>query len=299
MYKEQLRRLDLVIGNFVMTLSVVIRTTPTEVEFVSDLLWSLGVVAIEEHWDPNGVVRLQTSLGDDVEVVNQAMNSLPVVLDWSTTTVNETVANTWREFAQPTVIGRRIVIAPVWCAEQEVAEAVASLPDPNQAMVISIEPASTVGMGDHPTTMSSLLMIEKYLKSDDVLIDVGCGSGVLGIGALRMGASRAIGMDINPSCVPVSQENARLNQVSDRWSVTTEPVAVIGFPANIVVANILAPALIELSGELKRLTRPDGVLIISGVLAEHYEHVAKALEPLHEFDRIEHGGWAAVAFRRI
>jgi ribosomal protein L11 methyltransferase len=282
-----------------MTLSVVIRTTPTEVEFVSDLLWSLGVVAIEEHWDPNGVVRLQTSLGDDVEVVNQAMNSLPVVLDWSTTTVNETVANTWREFAQPTVIGRRIVIAPVWCAEQEVAEAVACLPDPNQAMVISIEPASTFGMGDHPTTMSSLLMIEKYLKSDDVLIDVGCGSGVLGIGALRMGASRAIGMDINPSCVPVSQENARLNQVSDRWSVTTEPVAVIGFPANIVVANILAPALIELSGELKRLTRPDGVLIISGVLAEHYEHVAKALEPLHEFDRIEHGGWAAVAFRRI
>ena len=282
-----------------MTLSVVIRTTPTEVEFVSDLLWSLGVVAIEEHWDPNGVVRLQTSLGDDVEVVNQAMNSLPVVLDWSTTTVNETVANTWREFAQPTVIGRRIVIAPVWCAEQEVAEAVASLPDPNQAMVISIEPASTFGMGDHPTTMSSLLMIEKYLKSDDVLIDVGCGSGVLGIGALRMGASRAIGMDINPSCVPVSQENARINQVSDRWSVTTEPVAVIGFPANIVVANILAPALIELSGELKRLTRPDGVLIISGVLAEHYEHVAKALEPLHEFDRIEHGGWAAVAFRRI
>jgi ribosomal protein L11 methyltransferase len=288
-----------VTGNFVMTLSVVIRTTPTEVEFVSDLLWSLGVVAIEEHWDPNGVVRLQTSLGDDLEVVNQAMNSLPVVLDWSTTTVNESVANTWREFAQPTVIGRRIVIAPVWCAEQEVAEAVASLPDPNQAMVIPIEPASTFGMGDHPTTMSSLLMIEKYLKSDDVLIDVGCGSGVLGIGALRMGASRAIGMDINPSCVPVSQENARLNQVSDRWSVTTEPVVVIGFPANIVVANILAPALIELSGELKRLTRPDGVLIISGVLAEHYEHVAKALEPLHEFDRIEHGGWAAVAFRKI
>lgn len=282
-----------------MTLSVEIRTTPTEVEFVSDLLWSLGVVAIEEHWDPNGVVRLQTSLGDDLEVVDQAMNSLPVVLDWSTKAVNETVANTWREFAQPTVIGRRIVIAPAWCAEQEVAEAVASLPDPNQAVVIPIEPASTFGMGDHPTTMSSLLMIEKYLKSDDVLIDVGCGSGVLGIGALRLGAAQALGMDINPSCVAVSQENARLNQVSDRWSVTTEPVAVIGFPANIVVVNILAPALIELSGELKRLTRSDGVLIISGVLAEHYEHVAAALEPLREFDRIEQGGWAAVAFRRI
>jgi len=280
-----------------MTLSVVVRTTPVEVEFVSDLLWSLGVVAIEEHWDPGGVVRLQTSLGDDLEVVERAMNSLPIELDWSTTSVNEAVANTWREFARPTVIGHRMVIAPIWCADQDVAGAVATLPQPDQAIVIPIEPASTFGMGDHPTTMSSLLVIEKYLQPGDVLIDVGCGSGVLGIGALRLGASRAIGMDINPSCVPVSQENARLNEVSDRWAVTSEPLAVIGIPGDIVVANILAPALIELSGELQRLTRPNGLLVISGVLAEHYEHVAQALKPLQEIDRIEIGGWAAVAFQ--
>ncbi len=280
-----------------MTLSLVVRTTPTEVEFVSDLLWSLGVVAIEEHWDSDGLVRLQTSLGDDIEVVEQAMKSLPVELDWSTTTVDDAVANNWREFARPTVIGERIVIAPVWCDDQEVAEVVASLANPDQAIVIPIEPASTFGMGDHPTTMSSLLMIERYLRLGDVLIDVGCGSGVLGIGALRLGAVRAIGMDINPSCGAVSQENARLNHVEDRWSVTSEPLAVIGLPADIVVANILAPTLIELSSELRRLMKPNGLLVISGVLAEHYEHVAKALEPLRECDRIEYGGWAAVAFR--
>ena len=280
-----------------MTLSVVVRTTPTEVEFVSDLLWSLGVVAIEEHWDPDGIVRLQTSLGDDIKVVEQAMDSLPVELDWSTVIVNDAVANKWREFARPTMIGERIVIAPVWCDDREVAEVVASLAHPDQAIVIPIEPASTFGMGDHPTTMTSLLMIEKYVKPGDVLIDVGCGSGVLGIGALRLGAVRAIGMDINPSCVAVSQENARLNHVDDRWTVITEPVAVIGFPADIVVANILAPALIELSNELKRLTKPDGLLVISGVLTEHYEHVAQVLMPLQECDRIEYGGWAAVAFR--
>jgi len=280
-----------------MTLSIIVRTTPTEVEFVSDLLWSLGVVAVEEHWDPDGIVRLQTSLGDDIDVVEQAMNSLPAKLDWLTTTVNDAVANKWREFARPTVIGERIVIAPVWCDEQAVAEAVDSLVHPDQALVIPIEPASTFGMGDHPTTMSSLLMIEKYLRPGDVLIDVGCGSGVLGIGALRLGALRAIGMDINPSCVLVSQENARLNHVEERWSVTTEPLEVIGIPADVVVANILAPALIEISNELKRLMKPNGLLIISGVLAEHYEHVAKALEPLRECDRIEYGGWAAVAFR--
>jgi ribosomal protein L11 methyltransferase len=280
-----------------MTLSIVVRTTPTEVEFVSDLLWSLGVVAIEEHWDSDGMVRLQTSLGDDIEVVEQAMKSLPVELDWLTTTVDDAVANNWREFARPTVIGERIVIAPVWCDDQEVAEVVASLANPDQAIVIPIEPASTFGMGDHPTTMSSLLMIERYLRLGDVLIDVGCGSGVLGIGALRLGAVRAIGMDINPSCVAVSQENARLNHVEDRWSVTSEPLAVIGLPGDVVVANILAPTLIELSSELRRLMKPNGLMVISGVLAEHYEHVAKALEPLRECDRIEYGGWAAVAFR--
>ena len=280
-----------------MTLSVVVRTTPTEVEFVSDLLWSLGVVAIEEHWDPDGIVRLQTSLGDDIKVVEQAMKSLHVELDWSTVIVNDAVANKWREFARPTMIGERIVIAPAWCDDREVAEVVASLAYPDQAIVIPIEPASTFGMGDHPTTMTSLLMIEKYVKPGDVVIDVGCGSGVLGIGALRLGAVRAVGMDINPSCVAVSQENARLNHVDDRWTVTTEPVAVIGFPADIVVANILAPALIELSDELKRLTKPDGLLVISGVLTEHYEHVAQVLMPLQECDRIEYGGWAAVAFR--
>jgi ribosomal protein L11 methyltransferase len=280
-----------------MTLSIVVRTTPTEVEFVSDLLWSLGVVAIEEHWDSDGMVRLQTSLGDDIKVVEQAMKSLPVELDWLTTTVDDAVANNWREFARPTTVGERIVIAPVWCDDQEVAEVVASLANPDQAIVIPIEPASTFGMGDHPTTMSSLLMIERYLRLGDVLIDVGCGSGVLGIGALRLGAVRAIGMDINPSCVAVSQENARLNHVEDRWSVTSEQLAVIGLPADIVVANILAPTLIELSSELRRLMKPNGLMVISGVLAEHYEHVAKALEPLRECDRIEYGGWAAVAFR--
>jgi ribosomal protein L11 methylase PrmA len=72
---------------------------------------------------------------------------------------------------------------------------------------------------------------------------------------------------------------------------------VIGIPGDFVVANILAPALIELSSELQRLTKPNGLLVISGVLAEHYDHVAEALKPLREIDRIEFGGWAAVAFR--
>ena len=78
---------------------------------------------------------------------------------------------------------------------------------------------------------------------------------------------------------------------------TTLPAPILAHSPISTRPNILAPALIELSDELKRLTKPDGLLVISGVLTEHYEHVAQALAPLQECDRIEYGGWAAVAFR--
>lgn len=281
----------------VVTLSVIVNTTTTEVEFVSDLLWGLGVAAIEEQWDPDGTVRLQTSLGDDLAVITTAMNSLSETVQWTTTQVDDESIHSWREFAHPTIIGERLVIAPAWCTETQILRAVESLAKSQEALVVPIEPASTFGLGDHPTTRCSISMIEKYLRRQDSVIDVGCGSGVLGIVALRLGASRAFGIDINPSSVAVSRENARLNHVESRWSVTLEPLAVIGLTANIVVANILAPVLIELQEELKRLTIGGGILIISGVLTDHYQHVAQALLPLREVDRIEMGGWAAVAFQ--
>ena len=113
---------------------------------------------------------------------------------------------------------------------------------------------------------------------------------------MLLGARRAIGVDISPASIEVSCANAESNGVADRWSVSTDALEQIGSSARIVVANILAPALIELSEQLRRLVNPGGFLIISGVLTQNYAHVAEALRPLREVDRIDLEQWSAVIF---
>lgn len=281
-------------------LTVVVSTTPEEYEYVSDLLWGLGVVAVSEHWSPDGVVTLRTSLGDDEDVARQAMDSIGVKFRFER--VDAEAGETWRKFAKPVAVGDNLIVAPSWCDESEVRDLKNSMLEPGaghaQVRVVTIEPGSTFGMGDHPTTTSSLMMLERYLEPGMEILDVGCGSGVLGIVALMLGASRAHGVDINPASVAVSIANAEANGVGDRWSVSTDALDVIGRPFEVVIANILAPTLVELSADLKRLTADSGVLIISGVLNGHYDHVVDALHPLREIEKIERDGWVAVAFGR-
>ena len=279
-----------------MALSIIVSTTAEQVELVSDVLWSLGVVAIEEHWDTDHDVRLQTSLGNDREVVTQVLNSLSWSATWILSEVDENVGDNWRAFARPVLVGKRLVIAPQWSSAAHIDEIVRAMDNSQEALIVTIEPGSTFGMGDHPTTMASLLAIEKYLLLDDEVIDIGCGSGVLGITSLLLGARRATGIDISAASIEVSRANAESNGVADRWSVNTDALEQIDSPARIVVANILAPALIELSEQLRRLVSPTGVLIISGVLTQNYAHVAEALRPLREVDRIDLEQWSAVVF---
>ena len=279
-----------------MALSIIVSTTAEQVELVSDVLWSLGVVAIEEHWDTDQDVRLQTSLGNDREVVTQVLNSLSWSATWILSEVDENVGDNWRAFAKPVIVGKRLVIAPQWSSAEHIDEVLSAVDHSQEALIITIEPGSTFGMGDHPTTMASLLAIEKYLLLGDEVIDVGCGSGVLGIASVLLGARYAIGIDISAASIEVSRANAESNGVADRWSVSTDGLEQIDSPAKIVVANILAPALIELSEQLRRLVSPGGFLIISGVLTQNYAHVAEALRPLREVDRIDLEQWSAVVF---
>jgi ribosomal protein L11 methyltransferase len=210
--------------------------------------------------------------------------------------VDENVGDNWRAFAKPVIVGKRLVIAPRWSSAEHIDEVLSAVDHSQEALIVTIEPGSTFGMGDHPTTMASLLAIEKYLLLGDEVIDVGCGSGVLGIASVLLGASCAIGIDISAASIEVSRANAESNGVADRWSVSTDGLEQIDSPAKIVVANILAPALIELSEQLRRLVSPGGFLIISGVLTQNYAHVAEALRPLREVDRIDLEQWSAVVF---
>ncbi len=266
-----------------MTLGIAVVTNPTDVEVVADQLWSLGVAALSEHWQNDGTVTLRTSLGENRAAVIEAIESLPLKIEWRFEDIDDAIGTEWRSHVAPVPVTADLEIVPAWIAVEE----------SSVGKRILIEPGATFGLGDHPTTRACLAVLADRGVEGRTVLDVGCGSGVLGITALALGAVRAVGVDITPAAIEVSNDNARRNGVEDRWFATTNELASIRTEFDIVVANILAPTLIELSEELKRLTKPGGVLVISGVLDGHYEHVLDALAPLLPTERRVIDGWAA------
>jgi ribosomal protein L11 methyltransferase len=241
------------------------------------------VVAIEERVVAAGV-ELWTSLGDDVAAAVDAASDRLARWPWRLVEVDESVAETWRDHAEPVWIDADLVICPAWVPFDA---------GPT-VTVVRIEPGPTFGLGDHPTTRLALRAIRSSMHEGATILDVGCGSGVLAVGACLLGAAHATAIDISPASVPTTRLNAAVNGVADRVEVSTTPLAQLDGRYDVVVANILAPVLIELAADLRRMLAPSGVLIISGVLADQHEHVEAALRPLQRTGRATLDGWAAV-----
>ena len=257
---------------------LVVTVTADEVELASDVLWGLGVVAVEERVARDGV-ELWTSLGDDVDQVDLAW-------PWRFVDVDATVADSWREFARPVQVDADLVVQPAWVPYDA----------PPGTTVLVIEPGATFGMGDHPTTRLSLVAARRWVRPDTRVLDVGCGSGVLAIGAMRFGAASAVGIDIAPAAVPVTELNAAANGV--QVDVSTTPLEAVEGEFDLVLANILAPALVTLAPHLRRVMAPGATLVVSGILADAHDHVLDALRPLEPVAADVLDGWAAITLRR-
>ncbi len=263
-----------------------IEVSPDDAEIVSDALWSLGATAISEEWRVGDLVVLRTSFGSDDELIADLLNEkLPGVV-WMHEDLDEGVAETWKQFVEPTLIGDRLWIMPSWKEAQL----------PPDGIVLSIDPGATFGMGDHPTTRGCLTLLADTVIEGESILDVGCGSGVLGICALVLGAGVALGVDITPASLETSRSNAEVNGVADRWWVTTEPLSTVGRRHDTVVANILAPVLVELAPDLVRLAGRR--LIVSGLLDTREDHVVEALAPFVESRRIVVDGWVTIELTR-
>ncbi|MBL7162014.1 MAG: 50S ribosomal protein L11 methyltransferase [Anaerolineales bacterium] len=210
-------------------------------------------------------------------------------------------AEAWKKHYRPIAIGKRLIIIPAW------------LNSPDDTRIpIRIDPGMAFGTGTHPTTQLCLELLEvQLLKEAELLdvdiIDVGCGSGILSIAALKLGASRAFGVDTDSEAVTAAQENAANNGVADRadFAVGSVPEIMAGvFPvkqAPVVVANILASILIRLlDAGLGDLVSNDGVLILSGILEEQLPEMKDALQThgfrVHEKRQID--DWVAVSALR-
>ena len=207
----------------------------------------------------------------------------------------------WKEHYHPIPIGRRLLILPAWIE-----------PPDDHSIHIRIEVGMAFGTGTHPTTQLCLALAEDYfttlVSTKGVrVIDIGCGSGILSIAGIKLGAEKALGVDIDPEAVRASSENALLNGVNQQieWEVgSVKDVVEAKFSfrrAQLIFANILAPVLVQLLDQgMGELVLPEGCLILSGILAEQSQDVQMALAE-HGFKRLEkrqQGDWVALAARR-
>lgn len=199
----------------------------------------------------------------------------------------------WKQHYKPILIGERLVIVPAWMDS----------PDPTR-IAIKIDPGMAFGTGTHPTTQLCLELMEKefVIRHPSPVIDVGCGSGILSIAALKLGATSTLGVDIDAASIVNARENANANQVGEELILDVGSVQEIldgrfAFrKAPLVVANILAPVIVRLfDAGLAELIEENGAIVLSGILDEQAQSVISAAHTkgLEVKERRQMGDWVA------
>jgi len=166
----------------------------------------------------------------------------------------------WMDRFEPMKFGSRLWICPSW----------KPVPDEN-AVNVMLDPGLAFGTGTHPTTALCLSWLDSIDLEGKTLIDYGCGSGILAIAALKLGASKVYAVDIDPQAIIATEENAKRNQVFDERLVIDYPKALDGIVTDVVVANILAGPLVELADEISCYCRQQGKIALSGILDSQAE----------------------------
>ena len=245
-----------------------------------------------------GASRVKFYVPDSPEGRGQLRQYLAGLEEYEPQTVSlreEDWATSWQKYYQPIPVGRRIYIVPDWMRGR---------PVPEGRTPLYLNPGLTFGTGSHPTTQLCLELLEGTLRPGDRVLDLGCGSGILAIAALALGASRAAGVDIDPKAADVAFENAALNGIGpDRLSVyagdvlTDKKLAERLNPGQnrVVLANIVADVIIPLSARAGDFLAPDGVFLTSGIIEGRQDEVRAALEGngFAVTGHRERGGWHA------
>ena len=240
-----------------------------------------------------------------LEQVRQAIKELGEFVDLGDVVIKEEITdekdwiNKWKEYFKPFEIDG-ILIKPSW-------ENVDNIND--YQIVVELDPGTAFGTGLHETTRLCIRQLKKYVKEDSVVLDVGCGSGILTIIAKKLGADYCFGIDIDKEAVEASKENALKNGIKDiEWldgdmitGKTTQQM--VGHDKyNIVVANILAEVIIPLQEMIYKHMVDGGIFIMSGIINTKEETVCKAIKDNPHFELVEvtkDGEWVSVTARKV
>lgn len=197
----------------------------------------------------------------------------------------------WKEYFKSARITDNIVVKPSW-EEYEPKEG---------DKIIEIDPGMAFGTGTHPTTKMCICHLQKYIESeDDAVLDLGCGSGILSIAAALCGSKVVKGVDIDPDAAAASTENVDKNGLTSQIEIRQGDVTKgLGFTADIIVANLIAPLIIGLAADIAKHLSGKKIFISSGILSEQKEKVSTALEGagFEIMEIMEEEGWCAIAAR--
>ena len=243
------------------------------------LTWDFADINILEHKGKAAVVKAYFSEEDNIEeilnYVKERVEDLKSIgLDLGEAKIEsekmfeEDWANNWKKYYKPTKIGDNIVVKPIW-EEYEAKE---------NELVLELDPGMAFGTGTHETTRMCIQSLEKYVKEDSTVFDVGCGSGILAIAAAKLGAKKAVGVDLDPVAVESAKENVEYNKLDNIEILYGNLVEVIEGKADIVVANIIAEVICILTEDVKRVLKNDGYFITSGIIHDRVDMVTKKLE---------------------
>lgn len=269
---------------------MVVEAATGDAELAADVLWQAGAAAIEEQGSASRV-RLLAGYPSVVDADGAA--ALARAAGWNVVAVTQVVddgLDGWRRFARVERAGR-VVLVPAWL-DPPVA-------DPGDLLVM-LDPGPTFGSGSHPTTRLVATVTAEQVRPGDQVLDVGTGSGVLAVVAALAGAGRVVGLDVDPASAEVAAANASRNDVGHVVRVDHRPLAALvaaGSRFDLVLANLLAPVVVDLAADLVAALAPEGRLVVSGLLADRWADATDHLPGLVVEHVVTDDGWAAVTLR--
>lgn len=256
----------------------------SDVEAASDALWVAGPSAVGEATAGTGKVELTADISD----VSLIPGDWPInVLE-----VDENASlDHWRDYARPEPAGDGFVIVPSW-----IPHATRGI---GHRKPVLIDPGRSFGSGSHVTTRLCVGALERLVHPDDLVLDLGCGSGVLSIVAVLLGAEVVVAVDIDPSAVTATQSNADANAVEDqRIRVSATPIEDIDFRFDVVVANIGVRVLTESAQAIAAKVAPGGHLVLAGLLDDQLDQTVAAYPSFNEVERVSEIGWGVTTLLR-
>ena len=249
--------------------------------------------ADEEGFAKMGEVRIAL---ENLKKTAQACGTLLMTMD---SLQDADWENNWKQYYKPMEIGERLLVIPQW--EQEDPKVRKALEGGRVPLIL--EPGLTFGTGSHATTRLCLTALEQAVQGGEKVLDLGCGSGILAIAALKLGAASALAVDIDDTCLDVAYENAAMNGIGrDTYTVKVGDIlsdealrAEIGGGYDVVLANIVADVIIGLGPMVRSLLRENGVFLCSGIIDTRAEEVADKLRQagLEILDTRSSEGWYA------